>query len=73
MDKVREEWTTADGQIAVAFDLVKALGTFIEFEFKGEADSVEAATKILDQFIADLGADLGDRINAGYPHMVLGR
>ncbi|WP_405999870.1 class IV adenylate cyclase [Streptomyces sp. NBC_00829] len=73
VDKVREEWMTADGQIAVAFDEVDGLGTFIEFEFKGDAESVEAATAVLDQFIASLGADLGDRINAGYPHMALGR
>ncbi|MER7043877.1 class IV adenylate cyclase [Streptomyces jumonjinensis] len=73
VDKVREEWTTSDGQIAVAFDEVADLGTFIEFEFKGEADSVEAATACLDEFIADLGAALGERVHAGYPHLVLGR
>ncbi|MFF8786791.1 class IV adenylate cyclase [Streptomyces sp. NPDC015125] len=73
VDKLREEWTTSDGDIAVAFDEVADLGTFVEFEFKGEADSIEAATARLDEFIASLGADLGERINAGYPHMVLGR
>jgi adenylate cyclase class 2 len=73
VDKVREEWTTSDGDIAVAFDEVAGLGTFIEFEFKGDADSVEAATTRLDAFITSLNADLGDRINAGYPHLVLGR
>lgn len=73
VDKVREEWTTADGKIAVAFDKVDGLGTFVEFEFKGDAESVEAATAVLDEFIGSLGAELGDRINAGYPHMVLGR
>jgi adenylate cyclase class 2 len=73
VDKVREEWTTSNGDIAVAFDEVAGLGTFIEFEFKGEADSIEAATGRLDEFIKTLGADLGERINAGYPHLVLGR
>ncbi|MFC5034311.1 class IV adenylate cyclase [Streptomyces sp. SID13666] len=73
VDKVREEWTTSDGDIAVAFDDVAGLGTFIEFEFKGEADSIEAATTRLDDFIATLGAELGKRIHAGYPHLALGR
>ncbi|MFI1889575.1 CYTH domain-containing protein [Streptomyces jumonjinensis] len=73
VDKVREEWTTSDGQIAIAFDEVAGLGAFIEFEFKGEADSIEAATNRLDEFISGLGAGLGDRVNAGYPHLVLGR
>ncbi|MGH3313425.1 MAG: class IV adenylate cyclase [Streptomyces sp.] len=73
VDKVREEWTTSDGDVAIAFDEVAALGTFIEFEFKGEADSIEAATARLDEFIATLDADLGERVNAGYPHLALGR
>ncbi|MFJ4771522.1 CYTH domain-containing protein [Streptomyces uncialis] len=72
VDKVREEWATGDGQVAVAFDEVADLGTFIEFEFKGEADSIEAATAHLDAFITTLDADLGDRVHAGYPHLVLG-
>lgn len=70
VDKVREEWKL-DG-IAIAFDIVAGLGTFIEFEFKGEAGSVEEATSRIEEFIAGLDIELGDRINAGYPHMALG-
>ncbi|MFF3070170.1 class IV adenylate cyclase [Kitasatospora sp. NPDC057904] len=70
VDKVREEWT-ADG-IAVAFDTVAGLGDFVEFEFKGEAGGVAEATERIEEFIADLGVRLGDRIHLGYPHMTLG-
>jgi adenylate cyclase class 2 len=70
VDKIREEWIT-DG-IAVAFDTVAELGNFIEFEFKGEADTIEEATAQIEAFIAGLGIELGDRINAGYPHLALG-
>lgn len=71
VDKVREEWHCQG--IAVAFDTVAGLGTFIEFEYKdGDATTVAQATEILDAFIADLGATLGDRIHAGYPHLALG-
>lgn len=73
VDKVREEWTTSDGNIAIAFDEVAGLGTFVEFEFKGDADNVDVATARLDDFIANLGVNLAERINAGYPHLVLGR
>lgn len=70
VDKVREEWH-CDG-IAVAFDAVAGLGDFVEFEFKGEADTVEEATNRINAFIDDLGVRLGERINAGYPHLTLG-
>lgn len=70
VDKVREEWM-CDG-VAVAFDTVADLGTFIEFEFKGEAETIEDGIAQLEAFIAGLGIELGDRINAGYPHLALG-
>ncbi|MFB7472892.1 class IV adenylate cyclase [Kitasatospora sp. NPDC056184] len=70
VDKTREEWHV-DG-IAVAFDTVAGLGDFVEFEFKGDAETVEQATARLDAFIAALGVGLGDRIRLGYPHLTLG-
>lgn len=72
VDKHREEWVTTDRAIAVAIDEVTNLGTFVEFEFKGEADSIEAATGVLHEFVKNLGVEVGDRIKGGYPHMVLG-
>ncbi|MFJ6213725.1 class IV adenylate cyclase [Streptomyces sp. NPDC092296] len=70
VDKVREEWII-DG-IAVAFDSVAGLGDFIEFEFKGEAGTIEEATARIEEFIGGLDIELGDRIHAGYPHLALG-
>ncbi|WP_406313329.1 class IV adenylate cyclase [Streptosporangium sp. NBC_01639] len=72
VNKLREEWTLP-GQVAIAFDTVAGAGAFVEFEFKGEADTVEDAIVQLDAFIAELGVELGDRVNRGYPHMLLGR
>lgn len=70
VDKTREEWHTDD--IAIAFDTVTGLGNFIEFEFKGDAETIEDATDKISDFVAGLDIELGDRVNAGYPHMTLG-
>ncbi|MEU3558510.1 class IV adenylate cyclase [Kitasatospora sp. NPDC006786] len=70
VDKTREEWSV-DG-IAVAFDNLGDLGDFIEFEYKGDAESIEEATAKIESFIAGLDIKLGDRIHAGYPHLALG-
>jgi adenylate cyclase class 2 len=70
VDKTREAWHLND--IEVAFDDVIGLGTFIEFEFKGDADNVEDATARITDFIDSLDIQLGERIHAGYPHMILG-
>ncbi|ALG12226.1 class IV adenylate cyclase [Kibdelosporangium phytohabitans] len=71
VDKTREEWTMPT--VEVAFDQVLHAGDFVEFEFKGDADSVEEATARLDEFIAGLNVELGERIDRGYPHMLIGR
>jgi adenylate cyclase class 2 len=70
VDKIREEWHV--GKVAVAIDTVAKLGTFIEFEYKGDAKTVQDATTRLEEFIASLNTQLGERVNAGYPHLVLG-
>jgi adenylate cyclase class 2 len=72
VDKTREEWTIP-GEVVVAFDTVSDTGHFVEFEFKGEAKSAEEAITRLQEFIDGLDVRLGDRINRGYPHMLLGR
>ena len=72
VDKIREEWTIP-GEVVVAFDTVANAGHFVEFEFKGEAQSAEEAITCLQAFIDGLDVRLGDRINQGYPHILLGR
>ncbi|WP_158264257.1 class IV adenylate cyclase [Amycolatopsis sp. CA-126428] len=71
VDKTREEWRLAD--VEVVFDHVEHAGDFVEFEFKGEADNVADATTRLQDFIKSLGVELGDTVNRGYPHIILGR
>jgi adenylate cyclase class 2 len=71
VDKTREEWELPD--VEVVFDHVKGAGHFVEFEFKGDADNVEDATARLEEFIDSLGVALGDPVNRGYPHILLGR
>ncbi len=72
VDKTRQEWTVGS-EIVVAFDTVVGAGRFVEFEFKGEATDVQETITRLEQFVRDLAVPLGNRINRGYPHMLLGR
>lgn len=71
VDKTREEWKLPE--VEVVFDEVADAGDFVEFEFKADAANVEDATEQLEEFIASLGVPLGEPINRGYPHIMLGR
>lgn len=71
VDKTREEWKFPT--VEVVFDHVKDAGDFVEFEFKGDAENVDDATAQLVEFIESLGVELGDTVNRGYPHIILGR
>lgn len=72
VDKVRQEWHVAD-EVVVAIDQVEGLGAYVEFEFEGEAATVEEALGRLEKFVAHLGIPLGEALNHGYPHLLLGR
>jgi adenylate cyclase class 2 len=72
VDKQREEWTVP-GEVVIAFDTVAGAGTFVEFEFKGDAEDAQDAIDRLEKFVGKLRVDLGERIHKGYPHMLLGR
>ncbi|WP_051765928.1 class IV adenylate cyclase [Saccharothrix syringae] len=71
VDKTRTTWRL--DEVEIALDRVADAGDFVEFEFKGEAETIEEAHARLDKFIAGLGIELGDRVNRGYPHILLGR
>ncbi|MGH3778954.1 MAG: class IV adenylate cyclase [Pseudonocardiaceae bacterium] len=71
VDKTREEWKLPD--VEIVFDHVEGAGDFVEFEFKGDAADVADATNQLETFISSLGVELGETINRGYPHILLGR
>jgi adenylate cyclase class 2 len=71
VDKTREEWKLPE--VEIVFDHIVDAGDFVEFEFKGDAANVEDATRQLEKFIASLDVELGEPINRGYPHILLGR
>jgi adenylate cyclase class 2 len=74
VDKTRQEWTIPNAPVLVAIDTLEGFGSYVEFEYKSpDAATVEDATADLDRFIADLSIKLGDRVNRGYPHLLLGR
>ena len=72
VDKLREEWTV-DDSFVIALDQVSGLGSFVEFEYKGHAGSVEEANERLTDLVHDLGLQLGERDRRGYPHQLLER
>ena len=71
VDKRREGWQLGD--IVVALDTVKGLGEFVEFEYKGEAESVDEAHRHIQHCIETLGVKLGERNHVGYPYPLLER
>jgi adenylate cyclase, class 2 len=71
VDKTREQWRLPT--VEVVFDHVVGAGDFVEFEFKGDAMDVADATAQLQDFITSLDIHLGQPVNRGYPHMLLGR
>ncbi|MFC0112605.1 class IV adenylate cyclase [Kibdelosporangium aridum] len=71
VDKTREEWQLPNAE--VVFDHVLNAGDFVEFEFKGDAETIDDATAQLDEFISSLNVELGEQIRRGYPHILLGR
>lgn len=71
VEKTREAYRLP--AVEVVFDHVVGAGDFVEFEYKGEANSVADATLRLVGFIDSLGVALGTEVRRGYPHMLLGR
>lgn len=75
VDKTREEYVFTSGgpPVVVALDSIEGFGSFVEFEYHGGASTPEEASTELDRFLSELGVELGERVNKGYPHMMLGR
>lgn len=71
VDKIRRQWRLGD--VIVAVDTVEGLGSFVEFEYAGKADTVEEATGALHRAIDRIGVDLGPRDRRGYPYLLLDR
>jgi adenylate cyclase, class 2 len=69
VDKARSMWTVKDVEIAV--DEVVGLGSYIEFEAKGEFENVDEATKHLYEVLEGIDAKVGVQDFKGYPHLLL--
>jgi len=71
VDKQREYWMC--GEIEVALDIVKNLGTFVEAEAKGDFRSNKDAKKACIGFLESLGVkEVGKKqTKKGYPSLIL--
>jgi len=71
VDKQREYWNCGD--IEVALDKVKDLGSFIEAEAKGDFKNTAEAKMACVNFLKNLGIEdvKGKQINKGYPVLYL--
>lgn len=67
--KTRKAWNYMDTEISI--DSVEELGDFIELEYKGESEDVEAARKHLFKVLETLKADTGELDQRGYPYLLL--
>ncbi len=71
VDKLRRQWRL--GNVIIAVDTVEELGAFAEFEYAGNAATVEEATSTLRATIGNIGVELGERDHRGYPYQRLNR
>ncbi len=70
VDKTRKSWLYDDWEISL--DRIKALGDFVEIEYKGSADvDSEQETRKMVNFLKKLGCGKIKRNYAGYPFHLL--
>jgi adenylate cyclase class 2 len=71
VDKIRRQWRLSD--VIVAMDTVASLGSFIEVEYAGDAQTVDEAADAVHAAVSEIDVKLGDRDRRGYPYMLLNR
>jgi adenylate cyclase class 2 len=71
VDKTRSQWRL--GEVIVALDTIAGLGSFMELEYAGPAQTVDDAAQALDIALADIDVKTGDRDRRGYPYLLLHR
>jgi adenylate cyclase class 2 len=54
-------------------DTVAGLGSFIEVEYAGDAQTVNEAVDAVHAAVSEIDVKLGDRDRRGYPYMLLNR
>ena len=71
VDKQREYWMCGDMEVAI--DKVKGLGSFMEVEAKGDFENNEEARKACVSFLENLGIKDIEKIQTkkGYPSLIL--
>lgn len=67
--KYRRSWDFKDTEISI--DIVKDLGEFIEIEYTGKLDNIEAIRKYLFEIMKMIPAEVGDLDTKGYPYLLL--
>jgi adenylate cyclase class 2 len=71
VDKLRRQWRLGD--VIVAMDIVAGLGSFMEVEYAGNAQSVDEAARAVEASVSEIDVKLGDRDRRGYPYLLLNR
>ena len=71
VDKIRRQWRLGD--VIVAMDIVAGLGSFMEVEYAGNAQSVDEAARAVETSVSEIDIKLGDRDRRGYPYLLLNR
>lgn len=57
--------------VVISIDSVEGLGEFIEIEFEGLTENEEKAREYLEMMLKEIGANTGEPIFKGYPHLLL--
>ena len=69
VDKKRRDYSYKN--TIISLDEVRGLGRFIEIEFDGEAKNEEEAKNHLYKVLKEVGAEVGEQLFKGYPHLLL--
>ena len=71
VDKIRCQWQLAD--VIVAMDTVTGLGSYMEIEYAGDAETVDEAARAVEASVNQIDIKLGDQDKRGYPYLLLHR
>ena len=69
LEKVRKNWEYKN--VIISVDEVRGLGSFIEVEAGDGFESIEDAKKQLQIVIKEIGAEVGNQLFKGYPHLLM--
>lgn len=70
VDKTREVYNYND-EIEIDLDFIKELGYFIEIEALKDFGGVEETRKRIFEFAKEIGIDISNKVNRGYPYLLM--